>query len=101
MGHARAFELLCLGNPLTAEKAERLGLVNEIVEDNVDDTALACAKQIAAKPPEAMALSRQLLKGDTGALSERVEEEISIFANRLTAPETIAAFQAFMTKKKA
>ena len=25
MGHARAFELLCLGNPLTAEKAERLG----------------------------------------------------------------------------
>ncbi|MEL7526471.1 MAG: crotonase/enoyl-CoA hydratase family protein [Pseudomonadota bacterium] len=101
MGHARAFELLCLGNPLTAEKAERLGLVNEIVDENVDETALNCAKQIAAKPPEAMALSRKLLKGDTGALSERVEEEISIFADRLTAPETIAAFQAFMSKKKA
>lgn len=101
MGHARAFELLCLGNPLTAEKAERLGLVNEIVAENVDEMALNCAKQIAAKPPEAMALSRKLLKGDTAALSERVEEEIRIFADRLTAPETIAAFQAFMSKKKA
>jgi len=101
MGHARAFELLCLGNPLTAEKAERLGLVNEIVDENVDAAALACAHEIAAKPPEAMALSRKLLKGDTEALSERVEEEISIFAARLTAPETIAAFQAFLEKKKA
>lgn len=101
MGHARAFELLCLGNPLSAEKAERAGLINEIVEDDVDAAALACAREIAAKPREAMALSRKLLRGDTEALSERVEEEIKIFANRLTSPETIGAFQAFMSKKKA
>ena len=29
-----------LGKPLTAEKAERLGLVNEIVDEAVDETAL-------------------------------------------------------------
>ncbi len=101
MGHARAFELLCLGNAFSAEKALRAGLVNEVVEGDVDAAALACAREIAAKPPEAMALSRKLLRGDTEALFERVEEEIRIFASRLSAPETIAAFQAFMSKKKA
>ncbi|UES56561.1 crotonase/enoyl-CoA hydratase family protein [Roseibium aggregatum] len=101
MGPARAFELLCLGNAFSAEKAAQAGLVNEVVEGDVDAAALACAKEIAAKPPEAMALSRKLLRGDTAQLSERVEEEIRIFASRLSAPETIAAFQAFMTKKKA
>ncbi|MCX2723702.1 crotonase/enoyl-CoA hydratase family protein [Roseibium salinum] len=100
MGHARAFELLCLGNAFSAQKAAEAGLVNEVVEGDVDAAGLECAKEIAAKPPEAMALSRKLLRGDTGKLSERVEEEIRIFATRLTSPETIAAFQAFMTKKK-
>lgn len=101
MGPARAFELLCLGNAFSAEKAVQAGLVNEMVEGDVDAAALACAMEIASKPPEAMALSRKLLRGDTSRLSERVEEEIRIFASRLGAPETIAAFQAFMMKKKA
>ena len=99
MGHARAFELLCLGNAFSAEKALQAGLVNEVVEEGVDEAAQACANEIAAKPPEALTLSRKLLRGDTQELSDRVEEEISIFASRLSAPETIAAFQAFMTKK--
>lgn len=100
MGYARAFELLCLGNPMTADKAVQVGLVNEIVEEDVDAAALSCARQISSKPPEAMALSRMLLRGDSEIVAERVEEEIRIFAERLTAPETIAAFQAFMSKKK-
>lgn len=98
MGHARAFELLCLGAPMTAAEAAGVGLVNKVVEDDPDTAALDCARQIAAKPPEAMALSRKLLRGDTTALSDRVEEEIRIFSQRLSAPETIAAFQAFMAK---
>lgn len=99
MGHARAFELLCLGRPFSAEKAHLSGLVNEIVDGDVEATALACAKEIAAKPPEAMALSRKLLRGDTSALAKRVEEEAEIFSSRLTSTEAISAFQAFMTRK--
>ncbi|MES0809482.1 crotonase/enoyl-CoA hydratase family protein [Roseibium sp. SCPC15] len=99
MGHARAFELLCLGKAFSAERAMQAGFVNEIIEEGVDEAAMACASEIAQKPPEALALSRRLLRGDTRALSERVEEEIKIFASRLSAPETIAAFQAFMAKK--
>ncbi|MEP3048709.1 MAG: crotonase/enoyl-CoA hydratase family protein [Roseibium sp.] len=98
MGHARAFELLCLGRKFSAEKALTAGLVNEIVEGDVDAVALACAREIAAKPPEAMAISRKLLRGDTSGLAERVEEEARLFAARLSSPEAIAAFQAFMSK---
>ena len=99
MGYARAFELLCLGRPFSAEKALAAGLINEIVEGDVDATALACAREIAVKPPEAMALSRKLLRGETAQLAERVEEEARIFASRLTSAEAMAAFQAFKSKK--
>jgi len=101
IGEAKVMDVILTSRLIEAEEALASGLVNEIVEEDVDTAALSCARQIAAKPPEAMALSRKLLRGDTQAVSERVEEEIRIFAERLTAPETIAAFQAFMSKKKA
>ncbi|GAA0778112.1 crotonase/enoyl-CoA hydratase family protein [Roseibium denhamense] len=101
MGYARAFELLVLGNAFSAEKAQQAGLVNEVVDGDVDAAALACAREIASKPPQALALSRKLLRGETSVLAERVEEEAKIFAERLTAPETVQAFQAFMMKKRA
>jgi enoyl-CoA hydratase/carnithine racemase len=99
MGHARAFEMLCLGRPFSAERAYQAGLINEIVSESVDDVALACAREIAAKPPEAMALSRQFLWQESQDLSDRVDEEAKVFSSRLTSPEAISAFQAFMTKK--
>ncbi|MBD8877875.1 crotonase/enoyl-CoA hydratase family protein [Roseibium polysiphoniae] len=98
MGHARAFELLCLGAAFDAERAHAVGIVNHIEED-VETVALACAKAIAAKPPQAMKLSRDLLLGDRKDLLARIDEEARIFGERLSAPETIAAFQAFMMKK--
>ncbi len=98
MGHARAFELLCLGETFDAGRAENAGLVNRVVED-ADAVALDCARAIAAKPPEAMAISRRLLRGDRSALNAAIEEEARIFGERLSSPETISAFQAFMTKK--
>lgn len=99
MGHVRAFELLCLGRSFTSEQAFQVGLINQVLDENVERVAHDCALEIAAKPPQAMALSRRLLKGDTRILLARVEEEVALFAERLTAPETIAAFQAFLTKK--
>src|SRR5690606_38446162 len=74
MGYARAFELLVLGEPFTAERAQEAGLVNAIVPaDELEATARKAAARLAAKPPEALALARRLLRGDTRALAERVE----------------------------
>lgn len=98
MGHAKAFELLCLGEAFGAESAEKAGIVNHVVDDDVEGVALDHARKIASKPPEAMAIARRLLKGDRDALLARVEEESALFAERLKSPEAIAAFQAFMAK---
>lgn len=101
MGHARAFELLCLGEAFDAEAACRAGFVNRIVaEEELEASAEAIAHKIAAKPQEALAISRRLLRGDRAALETRVEEEIAAFAARLVSPEASAAFKAFMERAR-
>ena len=64
MGHARAFSLLVMGRPLDAVQAKEAGLVNTIVAPaDVDDEAMKAAREIAALPPGAVAISRKLLRG--------------------------------------
>lgn len=101
LGYARAFELLVLGEPFTAERAREAGLVNAIVaEDELEATARQAAIRLARKPPEALALARRLLRGDTDAISARIEEEARLFSERLTSPEAQEAFQAFLEKRQ-
>lgn len=101
MGHARAFELLCLGAPFDAEQARAAGIVNHIVAaDALEARAEATAAAIAGKPQDALALSRRLLLGDREALARRVEEEIAAFAERLASPEATAAFAAFLDRAR-
>ena len=66
MGHPRAFELLCLGEPFSAERALEAGIVNAIVPaEELEATALKAAKRLAAKPREALMTSRRLMRRDT------------------------------------
>ena len=99
LGHARAFDLLVMGTPWTAEEAKDAGLVNAIVEpDALEQTALQAAAALAKKPREGVRLARRLLKGDTLPLKARMEEEGSLFLQRLKSDEAAAAFAAFLKK---
>ena len=99
MGHHKAFELLVLGETWSAEQAERAGLLNAVVpEADVEARARAAALRLAAKPPEALAAARRLLKGDVGEIVARIDAEVAVFAERLTSPEAKAAFAAFLAK---
>lgn len=100
MGHARAFELLALGETFSAERAMAAGLVNAVLPPaEVEAAALTAARRLAKKPPEALALCRKLMRGDVPATCERVDEEARIFAARLTSPEAREAFAAFLEKR--
>lgn len=100
MGHQRAFELLVLGEPFTAERAVAAGLVNAIhTAGELEAKALAAAKRLASKPPAALAAARSLLKGDPKAVSERISKEVAIFADRLKSAEAKEAFKAFLEKR--
>jgi len=100
LGYARAFELLVLGEPFSAERMERAGLVNAVVEERaVEATAVAAARRLAAKPGRALAMSRSLVRGDVAVLGERIEAELRVFKERLGSPEAQAAFNAFLIRR--
>ena len=101
MGHARAFEMLALGEPFSAERARDAGLVNAVVAaEELEDTARAAATRLAAKPPGALKTARDLIRGASiDEIVERLEAESRLFAERMTSPEAREAFQAFVEKR--
>lgn len=102
LGRQAAFALLALGEGFSADKAKAAGLIYEVVEESrLEETAIAAAEAIAAKPPQAMKIARDLMRGPTDALVARIREEAEHFRERLTSDEARAALMAFMSRKKA
>jgi len=100
-GHRSAFEFLVMGHALTATDAKALGLINLIVPpDEVEEQAMQAAREITELPAEAVRLSRELIRGPVDALLARVDQENSIFAERLRSPEPRAAIEAFFRRKR-
>jgi enoyl-CoA hydratase/carnithine racemase len=101
-GHQRAYAMLAAGLPFTAEEAREAGLIWKVVEeDTLEQETLAAAGALASKPPQAMAIAKDLLRRtEREAISSRIDEEVRLFGERLTSAEAMAAFQAFMMRKK-
>ena len=93
LGYAGAFRFFCLGDTLSAADARMLGLVTEIVVGDVEEAALGRARQLAKKPVAALLQTRDLLKGDTGALCDRIDQEISLFQQALQDDTTLKRLQ--------
>lgn len=101
MGQARAFELLVMGHPLTAEQAKAAGIVNTVVApDQLEAAGLAAAREIAALPPEGVRVARRLMRGAPDEIVARIDAEGEAFKERLASPEAKAAFMAFLTRKR-
>jgi enoyl-CoA hydratase/carnithine racemase len=99
LGQPRAAELLLLGEPLAAAAAERLGLVNRVVEpDKLLDEARALAQRLVRQPAEALRATRRLLRGDTAELCARIEAEAQVFGARLKSAEFLAQVRALLGK---
>jgi len=99
MGHARAFELLVMGEIFSAERAREAGLINHVhAPEEVGPAAMAAAASLASKPQEAVRLSRRLLKGDPAEIKARMKEEVQLFVQCLRSPEAVAVLQAFLQK---
>lgn len=78
IGKAKAMEWILTGRFVTADEAERAGLVTRVVPDEaVLDTALALARKIASKPPIAVQLAKDAVLAafdttiETGLAHER------------------------------
>jgi enoyl-CoA hydratase/carnithine racemase len=102
MGYARAFEMLIMGETFTAEQALAAGFANKIVpSESLELTAVDAARRLAAKPPEALAMARRLMRGNPADTLARIDVEVEGFRERLRSPEAIEAFTAFFEKRPA
>jgi len=100
VGHQRASALLLLGEPLDAETAFAWGLVNRVVDDGaLMDVARDTARRLAALPPQAVRLTKRLIKHGVPDIAGRIEEELVLFRERLASPEAQEASAAFMEKR--
>lgn len=99
-GRLAAAELLMLGDPFDAVRAQKIGLIGEIVADPIA-AAAACAARLAEKPGRALRTVKRLLRdAQAETLNRVVDMEFSAFFDLLESPEAREVFTAFLEKRK-
>ena len=98
VGEAQALEMNLTGEPVLAEEAFQLGLVNRVVEDHeLLDTAISWARKLAAQAPRAV----EQIKGVSAAgdIDEGIEAEKRGFATAFGTADAKEGISAFLEKR--
>jgi enoyl-CoA hydratase/carnithine racemase len=101
LGQTKAAQLLLLGESFSGEQAAQWGIATEALDSG--EAALAKAREVALRfeslPPEAVRISKQLMKAaDREQLHKAIEEESVQFTQRLRSAEAIAALTGFIKR---
>lgn len=101
-GHARAAEMLMLGEVFSAQTAFEVGIANAVLPDaQVLDHAMGRCRKLTTQPASSLRLTKQLMKRAPSALiQESMNAEAEVFRERLVSPEAKEAFAAFFDKRK-
>ena len=99
IGHARAYEMFALGEPLPASIALAWGLANKVVSaDKLEAEARTLAQRLAKQPLGSLVTTKRLMR-NADSLVRQMEAESECFAERLTSAEAREAFQAFAERR--
>ncbi len=98
VGHSKALEMNLIGDPILAEEAYELGLVNRVVEDHeLLDTALAWAHRLAGQAPLAVEQIKRV--SGAGDLDEGIAAEQAGFASVFASADAREGISAFLGKR--
>lgn len=98
-GYQRAAKVFFTGEPFSADFAQEIGLVAEVVTDS-DSEAISIAEKIAQQPPAAIINTKALMKASKHDAVEAVmKAEFQLFAMALESEEFADAAMKFMSKK--
>jgi enoyl-CoA hydratase len=102
LGKYRTMEMVLAGEAMSAGDAERLGLVNRVVPQEVLlDEAKKLAKKIAAKPVLAVKAAKEaVLKSANTGLDEGLEFERKSFYLLFASEDRKEGMRAFLEKRK-
>jgi enoyl-CoA hydratase/3-hydroxyacyl-CoA dehydrogenase len=98
VGTNKALEMNLVGDPILADEAFELGLVNRLVEDHeLLDTALSWARKLAGQAPLAVAEIKRV--SAAGDLDAGIEAEKGAFANVFASADGQEGIAAFLAKR--
>jgi 2-(1,2-epoxy-1,2-dihydrophenyl)acetyl-CoA isomerase len=101
VGHARAADVVLTGRDISADEAERMGLVSHVwAADEFAANVAAYAARLAAGPPLAFALTKRLLLGSADAsLDQQLREELTHIRTCFASGDVREAMMAFREKR--
>ncbi len=102
IGRGRALEMLLTGDPVGAEQAQAMGLVNRVVEPGrLIETARDLARRILRNGPQAIALTLQAVdRGLSMPLQDALDWEVSQYALSCATEDVTEGTQAFLEKRR-
>jgi enoyl-CoA hydratase/carnithine racemase len=101
IGYIRAAELILLGLPFDARRAEELGLVTQVVYDqNVLQVAIETALDLAEKPASALQAAKRLLKRSFREHTRAaIAAENEVFSVQVCSEEAMEILTALLVKR--
>jgi 2-(1,2-epoxy-1,2-dihydrophenyl)acetyl-CoA isomerase len=102
VGLGRALEIAMTGRDVEAEEAVRIGLANQLAEeDKLLDEAMALAKQLAQGPTVAIGLTKKAIyRGMETTIEEALEYEAVVQEQAGKTKDFLEGIQAFAEKRK-
>src|SRR5881628_1827231 len=83
---AEAVQMMTSGNPISAERAKEIGLVDEIVQGDLLESAVAFAKKVVGKPLRVLRNLKPRLEGDPKTFFAKVREQVAKDSKGYPAP---------------
>ncbi|VIO71240.1 enoyl-CoA hydratase-related protein [Bradyrhizobium ivorense] len=100
IGHARAYAMFALGEPMNAAGALASGLANAVVpQADLRKKAHDAAVALTKRPAGSLSLTKKLMR-EHQRIAAQIAEEGVLFKERLTTPEAREAFAAFAERRQ-
>jgi enoyl-CoA hydratase/carnithine racemase len=102
LGRKRCMEMLLSGDMISAEDAERWGLVNRVVPlEQLEETTMALANKLAEKSPLALQMGKQAFYGMSDMeFGKALEYSNEVFAALCMTEDATEGINAFLEKRK-
>lgn len=102
IGTQKANDMFLLGTKVSAEDAEKMGLVCSVfAEETLLEEATTRAKALAAKAPNAVMLTKGLVRRDRADVAQQMADESVHFSAQLKTAEFAEAASAFAERRAA